>query len=217
MTISTLVVGDDDFPFHRLERMGPVIGDAIGSPTVDVTLTTDRSRLTADALAAHDVFVDYRTDPRLAESQLDGLRTFVASGGGYVGVHCAADLTTTTDGTLDRPYPGLRDLLGGHFRDHPEQTAFDVVVVDTHHPITAGLDRLTVWDEPYDCVVDDDVRVLARMDHPELGDTPVVWVTRHGEGRVAYCSLGHDRAALTDPGVETLLERAVAWAAGEGG
>lgn len=216
--VSVLAIGGNRFPFHRFETVGPLLADALDARGVETTLTTDRNELTD--LAAHDVVLDYLTDSTLAEEQRDGLLAFVENGGGYVGLHCAADLTTTAPDDPDElidaredPIPDLRELLGGHFVTHPEQATFDVRVVDSHHPITADLDGLRVWDEPYDVNVDADaVRVLARMDHPDLGDTPVLWVREHGDGRVCYCSLGHTDAALTHEGVGRLLRRAVRWA-----
>lgn len=216
--LSVLAIGGNRFPFHRFDETGPLFADALDA--ADVTLTTDRDALTD--LSEYDVVLDYLTDSTLADEQRDGLLSFVRNGGGYVGVHCAADLTTTEaddpdeliDGR-DEPFPELRELLGGHFVTHPEQTTFDVRIVDSYHPITASLDDIRVWDEPY--VLDvyaDDVRVLARMDHPEHADMPVAWVREFDDGRVFYSSLGHGEPALRDEGVRELLRRAVRWAGG---
>lgn len=218
--LSVLGIGGNRFPFHRFEEVGPLLADALESSDVDVELTTDRDALTD--LDAYDVVLDYLTDSTLADEQRDGVLSFVEGGGGYVGLHCAADLTTTAADdpdelihARDEPVPELRELLGGHFVTHPEQATFDVRVVDSHHPITADLDDLRVWDEPYDVAVDpDEVRVLARMDHPGLGDTPVLWVRDPGDGRLCYCSVGHTDAALAHEGVGELLRRAVRWAGG---
>lgn len=226
MTVSVLAIGGNRFPFHRFERRGPTIRDALGD-RVDVTLTTEKDDLAAlepdgegDG-SGYDVVLDYLTDSTLTDAQREGLLSFVADGGGYVGVHCAADLTSTestTQGEVidhrEEPVEGLRELVGGQFRTHPEQTTFAVRVVDHYHPVTATLSDFRVWDEPYVVDVDDDVSVLARMDHPEHADTPVAWVKRYGEGRVFYCSLGHGEPALTTPGVRALLDAGVRWTAG---
>lgn len=218
--LSVLAVGGNRFPFHRFEDVGPLLGDALDDAGVETTFTTDRDELIDPS--TYDAVLDYTTDSTLTDDQRDGLLSFVERGGGYVGLHCAADLTSTASeepdeliDARDEPFSDLRDLLGGHFVTHPEQATFDVRVVDSHHPITAGMGDLRVWDEPYDVETDADaVRVLARMDHPELGDTPVVWVRGYGNGRVCYCSLGHTDAALTHDGVQDLLRRSVRWTAG---
>ncbi len=219
MSRAVLAIGGDRFPFHRFEDRGPQIAAAFDD-RIDVSPTTDRDDLVD--LSGYDAVLDYRTDSSLADDQREGLLSFVAGGGGYVGIHCAADLTSTEPDdpdevidSRDEPFPELRELIGGHFLTHPEQTAFDVHVVDHYHQISAGMDGFTVWDEPYVVDVDDDVRVLARMDHPEHADTPVAWVTDYGDGRVFYSSLGHGTPALTHEGVEGLIRNGTRWAAGD--
>ncbi|WP_435102933.1 ThuA domain-containing protein [Halarchaeum sp. P4] len=215
-TRSVLLIGGNRFPFHRFETNGDLIADAIPD-RIEVTLTTEKADL--EDLEGYDAVVDYLTDSSLTDAQRDGLLSFVESGGGYLGVHCASDLTSTAaddpDAVIDareEPFPELRDLVGGHFVTHPAQTTYDVRVVDHYHPVTAALKDFAVFDEPYVLDVDtEDVRVLARMDHPEHADMPIAWSTEYGEGRVFYSSLGHDEASLTNDGVRTLLANAVAW------
>jgi len=52
------------------------------------------------------------------------------------------------------------------------------------------------------------------MDHPENEDMPVSWVKEYGDGRVFYCSLGHDYPARENEGVKALVRNGVRWAAG---
>lgn len=216
---TVLAIGGNRFPWHRFEERGPEIAAALGGDN-DVTLSTDRDDLVDPS--GYDVVLDYLSDSRLTDAQRDGLLSFVERGGGYVGVHAAADLTSIAPDDpdevhdeLDEPLPELRELIGGHFITHPEQTRFDVRIVDSYHPITATLDDYAVWDEPYVVSVDDDVRVLARMDHPEYPDTPVAWVKEYGEGRVFYATSGHGEPALTNEGVRELLREGTRWAAGD--
>ncbi|NUB93609.1 ThuA domain-containing protein [Haloterrigena sp. SYSU A121-1] len=206
-----LVVGGNRFPFHRLERMGPLIEDALAPAGIEVELTTDRESLTD--LDGYDVLVDYTTDSTLTDAQREGLLSFVDAGNGYAGVHSASDLTTVDGENRDEPAPELRELIGGHFLTHPAQGAFDVNIVYSHHPVSADLEDFRVWDEPYVLECDDDLTVLARMDHPEIGEMPVSWVKEYGDGRVFYCSLGHDRPAITADGTRALLRNGVRWAA----
>ncbi|GAB3039338.1 ThuA domain-containing protein [Natronobiforma cellulositropha] len=218
---AVLAIGENAFPFHRFEEIGPHLADALESPRIDVTLTTDRDDLTD--LREYDVLLDYLTDSTLTEAQRSSVTGFVEGGGGYLGLHCAADLTSTVSEhpdtvieSRDEPVPELRELIGGHFLTHPERSTYDVRVVDSHHPITASLSDLRVYDEPYVLEVDDSVRVLARMDHYEHADMPVVWVRDHGDGRVCYVAVGHTVSTITDPAVGDLLRRGVRWCTGDG-
>ncbi|WP_148415496.1 ThuA domain-containing protein [Haloferax sp. KTX1] len=209
---SALVIGETTFSFHDFEEMRPHIESAIGDAAA-VTATTDRDAL-AD-LAGYDLVVDYLTDATLPPEQLDGLLGFVRDGGAYLGLHCAADLTNVHDGNggldkRDEPFPDFRDLLGGHFLTHPEQSTFGVEIV-ADHDVTDGVDDFEVFDEPYQVDVDDDVTVLARMAHPDLADYPVAWAREYGAGRVCYASLGHTAEALENDDYRRLLRNAVGW------
>ncbi len=212
---TALLIGENSFPFHSLDEMAPEIETALGEG-VELDRTSDKDDLTD--LSGYDIVVDYLTDSTLTNNQLDGLISFV-DGGGYLGIHCAADLTSTSDGeggidSRDQPFVELRELLGGHFLDHPEQSTFGVTITDGDHPVTEGIEDFEVFDEPYQVDCDeDDVRVLARMDHPELTDYPIVWVRGHGEGRVCYSSIGHTPEAFENEMYRRLLSNAICWLA----
>ena len=213
--ITALLIGENSFPFHSLDEMAPEIEAAL-SDEVELNRTTDRDNLTD--LSGYDVVVDYLTDSTLTDDQLDGLTSFVESSS-YLGLHCAADLTSTSDGEggidpRDEPFTELRELLGGHFLDHPKQSTFNVTIMDDSHSVTEGIEDFEVFDEPYQVDCDeDDVRVLARMNHPELTDYPVVWVRDYGEGRVCYSSLGHTSEAFENEMYRRILKNAVRWLA----
>ena len=208
-----LVLGENTFPFHAIDEKRAQFEAALEG--FDVTVTDDRDALTGD----YDVLVDYLTDSTLSEEQLSALLDHVENGGGYVGLHCATDLTSRapedpdSDDTIvhvEEPLPELRALIGGHFLDHPSQSDFGVDIV-ADHPVTEGADDFSVLDEPYQVDVDDGVTVLARMDHPDLDDYPVVW-TNESRGRVAYVSLGHTDEAFEHESVRRLLRNAIEWA-----
>ncbi|MDS0300604.1 ThuA domain-containing protein [Halogeometricum sp. S1BR25-6] len=211
-TPTALVLGETTFPFHDLAEMGPHVESALGD-AADATRSTDRDDLLD--LSEYDLVVDYLTDSELTDDQLAGLLGFVRDGGGYLGLHCAADLTSVHAGGgelehREEPFPELRELVGGHFLTHPEQSEFGVDVV-AEHPVVDGVEDFRVFDEPYQVEADDDVTVLARMDHPDLESYPVVWVREYGDGRVCYASLGHTAEAFENEAYRRLLRNAVGW------
>ena len=143
------------------------------------------------------------------------LQSAIDAGGGYVGVHCAADLTTISvenGAILERPEPHseLRELIGGHCLRHADEGQF-TVRIEADHPVTAGVDDFTAVDAPYRVEHDDDEQVLTRLDHPELDSHPVVWTRSYGDGRVCYCSIGHTAQAFSTPAFGTILRNAVRW------
>lgn len=215
MSMSTvLVVGEDTFPFHAFEPRREYFEEML-SPVATVETTTDRTSLSD--LTEVDVVLDYLTDSTLSTSQMNSLLRFVHSGGGYLPVHCAADLTSIppTDSEShvskrEEPIAELRELIGGRFLTHPETCEFEVTV-ESDHPVTNNVDDFCVYDEPYQVEWDDSITVLARMNHPTLEPYPVLWVTSYGSGRVCYCSLGHTDEALTHESVRRLVQNAVSW------
>ncbi|WP_129115323.1 ThuA domain-containing protein [Halegenticoccus tardaugens] len=210
---TVLLIGENTFPFHTFDEMAPYIEAALGD---GILLDTTTNRDVLSELSEYDLLIDYLTDSTLKPAQQESLLEFVKHGGGYLGIHCAADITSTSDGDggikkRDEPIPEFRDLLGGHFLDHPEQSPFRVLIVDDH-PITDGVDDIEVFDEPY-CVDYDEssIHILARMDHPDLDAYPVVWIRSYGEGSVCYASLGHTQEAFEHEHYRRLLQNAVQW------
>lgn len=87
------------------------------------------------------------------------LEAYVRGGGGWVGVHAAADTE------YDWPFYG--ELVGARFARHPAVQPLTVRVVDRDHPATGPLPaEWRITDEPYDFRARPGagVRVLARLD-----------------------------------------------------
>jgi uncharacterized protein len=215
-TLHVIAIGESTFPFHSFDEVGPRFENVL-SDRLNLTVTTDRETLTD--LSEYDVLIDYLTDSTLTETQLEGLLSFIRDGNGYVGVHCASDLTNVASDNpadlldqRDEPVPELREMLGGYFVTHPEQAEFTVEITDSDHPITAEIENFTVFDEPYQ-VEYEDVHVLARMEHPDLDEYPVAWTKPYGKGRVFYLSLGHTEEAFDTDGFRALLRNGIEWAA----
>lgn len=204
-----LVVGENEFGFHRLDEKGPLFEDILGNAGFDVDVTTDRDAFTRSSLDDYDVAIDFMTDPPVEHA--DALRAYVRDGGGFVGVHSATDVSSF----VDDPADDVAALLGARFVDHPEQSEFGVRIVEDH-PITDGVDDFRVYDEPYELRMEpaDDRHLLAEMEHPDMDGMPVAWTRTEGDGRVVYCSLGHTDEAFEHGAVRQLLAQGVEWAAG---
>jgi hypothetical protein len=149
------------------------------------------------------------TTPPATRAAIDG---FVRAGGGLVGNHTASICFDDWD--------GWAEVLGGAWdwarSSHPPLGPVRATrtTVGADHPVTAHLpDVLDLVDEVYgDQRLVPGVEVLATARRgPEDADQPVVWVHRHGQGRVVYDGFGHDVASITDPHHAELLRRAVDW------
>ena len=209
MSTNALAIGGNEFEFHEFAAVGPVLAEVFDG-VAELDRTTDRDAVLE--LDAYDVLVDYTTKADWTDDHLEAIRSFVAGGGGYVGIHCAADV----DSFVDEPCDELASLIGGRFVTHPEMSDLEVEIVDRSHPVTDGVDSFRTYDEPYQLKWDEDrVDVLAEFTHESMGTMPAAWVRSEGDGRVFYCSLGHDPDAFGADGVRTLLGNGLSWAAGD--
>lgn len=94
--------------------------------------TEDPARFTASGLRRYRVVVFLSTTGDVLDRDGEAaLRGFVEAGGGWVGVHAAAD---TEDG-----WPWYGTLVGTRFARHPAVQRATLRVVDRDHPATAGL------------------------------------------------------------------------------
>lgn len=156
--------------------------------------------------------------------QEQGLLNAVRAGAGIAGWH-----GHMADAFRDRP--NYHFMVGGQFVAHPPAwpddpnprvgfVDYQVNITRTDDPITQGIPDFTVHSEQYYMHVDPSNEVLATTtfsgEHlPWIAGTvmPVVWKRRWGEGRVFYCSIGHELEELNIPEVRTIVQRGLLWAA----
>jgi type 1 glutamine amidotransferase len=139
----------------------------------------------------------------------------VRAGGGFLGVHSAAD--------TEYGWPFYGELLGTWFASHPAVQSATVRVIDREHPATAALpETWTRTDEWYDFVAPPSgVRVLGEVDestysggrmgahHPIAGTHPV------DAGRSIYIAMGHTEESYSEGLFRSLLLGALRFAAGD--
>jgi len=194
-----------------------LLGEESGAYGVTVLPeVADLVALSADLLAQHSVVVFASTSGELPldETQKTALLSFIAAGGGFVGVHSATDTFYT--------WPEYGELTGAYFQEHPWTQEVRVTVEDATHPATQMLpSALTLTDEIY--VFRSDVRarpntqVLLSLDASSVsavGDFPLAWCSPYGAGRVLYNALGHFNAVWQDPLFRAHLLAAIRWTAG---
>jgi type 1 glutamine amidotransferase/quercetin dioxygenase-like cupin family protein len=143
------------------------------------------------------------------------LMEFVRSGRGVVGIHAA-----TTNFSSKKPvggvdWPEAAEMMGGIFAGHhwrSGQGEWAVRNEDPDHPLNAafGGKGFKVADEiyMYTDFQKNSVRVLLSLDFNdsktasvkrEQTYVPISWVHKWGNGRVFYCSLGHDNHIFWNP------------------
>jgi type 1 glutamine amidotransferase len=190
---------------HPSLRARRALADALGAlPGVRLEPAGEIARFPALREPAHRAVVAYFHRRRIADATLDALEDFVARGGGLLAVHAASASFKRSE--------RWRKLLGGRFVGHGPIHRFRVEPAESADPIFRGLPAFEVRDELYRHEWAPDVRIHF---HTEIDGTkePVVWTRQHGQGRVAYLSLGHVAGALRNETAAELLRRALTWVA----
>ena len=197
---------------QMLRRLAPGRGLRIEA-TEDATRLTDRRLRGVRAVVFLQTTGDVLDPP--AERALG---RFVRRGGGWLGVHAAADSERTW------PFYGATLLGGGAWqREHPPIQRATVIVEDRRHPAMRHLPRRwTRTDEWYSFLANprDAVNVVARLDESSydpgavrMGDHPIAWWRRAGRGRAFYTALGHTSASYAEPAFRRHVLGALAWVA----
>jgi type 1 glutamine amidotransferase len=172
--------------------------------------TEDAAVFRDDRLRRFDAVVFLLTSGNVLDGrQQAALRRYVRRGGGWAGVHSAAD--------TEHDWPFMATLLGGaRFRSHPPPGVRTVQVADRGHPATRGLPaRWTRLDEWYAFTAPPRAHVLLRLTGPDRH--AVAWWRRVGHGRAFYTALGHTDESWADPRYVAHVARGVRFTAGGAG
>jgi type 1 glutamine amidotransferase len=154
-------------------------------------------KMSPAALKNYDAVIFANTTGDLPLPDPDAFIEWVKSGGGFVGMHSAAD-------TFHHFAPYI-DMLGAEFKIHEAQVEVDPINQDPACPACRHLPATwKVFDEIYQFKNFDRAKVhgLLGLDkHPNNktpGDYPISWCKDFGKGRVFYTALGH-REDVWDP------------------
>jgi type 1 glutamine amidotransferase len=185
-----------------------------------------------DDLAKFDAIVwNNVTGDVLSPDQRAAMRRYIENGGGFVGLHGAGDAS------VGKSWPWYtKVVIGARFIGHPFHPQFQqatVIVEDRNDPMTRHLPQN--WrrtDEWYSFAASPrqpQFHILASLDESSyspmaLGksmrmgaDHPIIWRHCVNDGRVFYSAMGHTAESYQEPAYRTLIEQAVAWAAGTAG
>lgn len=180
-----------------------------------VDTTEDSARFTTDLLQPYQVVVFLSTTGDVLNSdQEEAFRNFISSGGGYVGIHAAAD--------TEYSWPWYGRLIGAWFLSHPPVQEAVVRAVDSQHPSTQGLPN--PWrrvDEWYDFQRDPSAvaRVLLTVDEATYqgggmgASHPISWASDFEGGRSWYSAMGHTKETYSDENFRNHLLGGIRWAA----
>nr|WP_308425458.1 ThuA domain-containing protein [Micromonospora parathelypteridis] len=181
-----------------------------------VTTTEDATSFTTANLAQYQTVVFLSTTGDVLNAGQQGaFEAYIAAGGGFVGVHAAAD--------TEYDWPWYGGLVGAYFDSHPATQQATVRVEDRANASTAHLPSTwTRTDEWYNyrATPRSAVKVLASLDESSYsggsmgGDHPITWCHAYGGGRSWYTGLGHTEQSYSDPNFTRMLLGGIQVAAG---
>ncbi len=165
-----------------------------------VDTTEDASIFTADKLKNYNAVIFLcTTGDVLNDEQQTIFEKYINKGGGFVGIHSAAD--------TEYDWPWYGELNGAYFKSHPSQQEAVYNIVDASHPATAPLPL--VWkhfDEMYNFKwIGLDLNFLITIDENSYsgGENgsfhPMAWYHNFAGGRAFYTALGHDKPSYEEP------------------
>ncbi|MEU0089323.1 ThuA domain-containing protein [Kribbella sp. NPDC006257] len=182
-----------------------------------VTASEDSNVFTGSQLAAFKAVVFLSTTGDiLNDTQQAAFEAYINGGGGYVGVHAAAD--------TEYGWPYYGQLVGAWFNSHPAIQQVTARVEDHNHPSTAHLGATWVrTDELYNYSTNPrpNVHVLINLDEStytggNMGDHPIAWYHAQGSGRSFYTGFGHTIESYSDAAFRKHLLGGIQYAAGVG-
>lgn len=192
-----------------IEELGRQHGFSVDS-------TEDAGAFTPSNLSHYRVLIFLSSTGEVLEgSQRTALQGFIHRGGGWVGIHAAAD------SLYDWPWYG--SLLGTWFKSHPAIQQARIRVDDPNDPSTRGVPDPWTWtDEWYNFRSNPrpEVHVLLGLDETSyqggtMGrDHPLAWEHEFEGGRAWYTALGHRSETYASPVFRSLLLGGIDYAAG---
>ncbi|GAB3948965.1 hypothetical protein GCM10028805_24530 [Spirosoma harenae] len=165
-----------------------------------VDTTEDASKFNEANLKKYGAIIWLSTTGNvLDDGQQAAFERYIQAGGGFVGIHAAAD--------TEYDWPWYNQLVGAYFLSHPKQQNAEIEIIDKSHPATKMLpDRWKRWDEWYNYKsIQGDLKVLGKLDEKTYeggknGDNhPFIWHHDFQGGKAFYTGGGHTDESYIDP------------------
>lgn len=204
-SLSLLFLGDNGHhrPADRFRQIEPVLARR----QIRLTYTDRLEDLDSAKLAGYDGLVIYANATEISPEQEKALLDFVASGKGFIPIHCASYCFLNS--------PRYVELVGAQFQRHGTGI-FRTTISEPSHPLMKGFGGFESWDETYvHRRHNDRGRTILEFRVDQEGREPWTWIRSHGKGRVFYTAWGHDERTWSQPGFHNLLERGIRWAVGD--
>lgn len=183
---------------------------------IPVDFTEDPATFTAENLARYRAvaFVYTTGNDILDATGKTALEQFVRDGGGWLGIHSAAD--------TEYQWPFYGELMVTLFRTHPVIQPGTITIEAPSHPAVRGAP--SPWqatDEWYDFMANpratSGVTILATIDEASYtggstgADHPLIWSHERLGGRALYTAIGHVAERWMEPAFLAHVDASVRW------
>jgi len=202
---------------HESIDTGKVVLMALGKQHgFDVDTTEDATLFNEDNLKRYRavIFLSTTQDVLDVVQQAD-FKRFIEAGGGYVGIHAAAD--------TEYEWPWYGKLVGAYFKSHPkqQQAMFRKEKPFGPHPETLPAEW-SRWDELYNYKhISPDINVIYKLDESTYeggengNDHPIAWYHDFEGGRSFYTGMGHTKQSYADSLFQDHLLTGIEYAIGD--
>ncbi len=178
-----------------------LIRDLGAANSFTVATTEDANTFTTGNLAQYEAVVFLNTTGDVLNATQQGaFESYIRGGGGYVGIHSAAD--------TEHDWPFYGELVGAQFASHPAIQQATERIESRAHAATAHLGQTWVrTDEWYNFRTNprSSAKVLATLDESTYsggsmgGDHPITWCKNIQAGRSFYTGNGHTQSSYAEP------------------
>ena len=177
-----------------------------------VDATEDAAAFTVTNLQRYGTVIFLNsTGDLLDDQQQTAFEGYIQAGGGFVGIHAAAD--------AEYDWPWYGKLVGAYFDRHPPIQTATLMVLDSTHPSTESLPES--WertDEWYDFKsINPDIHVLITIDESTYTgastgpDHPMAWCHEFDGGRAFYTGGGHTDETFSEEAFLAHLAGGINW------
>jgi type 1 glutamine amidotransferase len=226
-----LIMGGSDY--HNTPAHYELFAGLLAGPAgCNVTVTDDLPSQTEASLSKYDLVALWATYPQPPPEPVHALFNAVRKGTPLLGIHAAPYTVRMIEG-------GPEAIGSSYIKRFPHlpYQEIKVDILDREHAVTAGIESFVTADELY-CLdeLGTDVKVLASYDGREASKpfrsrdgqpdprhdeahvwrmqqprAPLVYVKQLGQGKICVNALGHDAAAISNPGFRQLIVQAAGW------
>jgi cytochrome c len=202
---------------YRHESIGPgklaliKLGQQNG---FEVDTTEDASKFNESNLKRYAAVIFLSTTQNVLDTvQQEDFKKFIEGGGGFVGIHAAAD--------TEYQWPWYGKLVGAYFKSHPKIQEAKLTKVKRFGPNTLP-DTWIRTDEWYNYKdISKDINVIYNLDEASYEggangkNHPIAWYHEYSGGKSFYTGLGHTNESYADPLFLQHVLQGIRYATGE--